>query len=224
MTQPTQPTHHHPSRTRRIEGSREEPPQDGGPDAAVAHGLEPRLSEPLPQVPRERAPERAGGAQRAGERRRRRRRPGDLEPAMGLEPLESRSRLVRPRLRPRRKHASRIARHDVARRVHQTGPEIGQRFVVRRAVGAIDGIDVGELDLVLVHQANLRIIEGVQKQLGLPAEKVPHNIERYGNTTAATLPLLYHECRQNGLAAPGRLIAFTALGSGLHWGAALYRA
>lgn len=92
-----------------------------------------------------------------------------------------------------------------------------------RAVCADEGVAVEELDLVLVHQANLRIIEGVQKQLGLPAEKVPHNIERYGNTTAATLALLFHECREKGLAAPGRLIAFTALGSGLHWGAALYR-
>ncbi|WP_243295010.1 3-oxoacyl-ACP synthase III family protein [Geothrix mesophila] len=86
------------------------------------------------------------------------------------------------------------------------------------------GVTVADLDLVLVHQANLRIIEGVQKALGLPPEKVPHNIERYGNTTAATLPILFHECRQQGLLRPGGLVAFTALGSGLHWGAALYRA
>jgi 3-oxoacyl-[acyl-carrier-protein] synthase-3 len=85
------------------------------------------------------------------------------------------------------------------------------------------GIAVSDLDLVLVHQANLRIIEGVQKALGLPEEKVPHNIEKYGNTTAGTLPLLYHECVQDGRIKPGMLIAFTALGSGLHWGAALYR-
>jgi 3-oxoacyl-[acyl-carrier-protein] synthase-3 len=93
-----------------------------------------------------------------------------------------------------------------------------------REVCARAGVAVEDLDLVLVHQANLRIIEGVQKALGLPAEKVPHNIERYGNTTAATLPLLFHECRQQGLVRPGGLVAFTALGSGLHWGAALYRA
>lgn len=93
-----------------------------------------------------------------------------------------------------------------------------------REVCAAAGVAVESLDLVLVHQANLRIIEGVQKALGLPAEKVPHNIERYGNTTAATLPILYHECLENGLVKPGMLIAFTALGSGMHWGAALYRA
>lgn len=85
------------------------------------------------------------------------------------------------------------------------------------------GLRVEDLDLVLVHQANLRIIEGVQKALGLPPEKVPHNIEKYGNTTAGTLPLLYHECVQDGRIKPGMLIAFTALGSGLHWGAALYQ-
>jgi 3-oxoacyl-[acyl-carrier-protein] synthase-3 len=94
---------------------------------------------------------------------------------------------------------------------------------VVREVCAAAGMTVEALDLVLVHQANLRIIEGVQKALGLPPEKVPHNIERYGNTTAATLPILFHECRQEGLLRPGMTVVFTALGSGLHWGAALYR-
>ncbi|HEY6218500.1 MAG TPA: beta-ketoacyl-ACP synthase III [Gemmatimonadaceae bacterium] len=86
------------------------------------------------------------------------------------------------------------------------------------------GVSVADIDLLLVHQANLRIIEAVAKALELPAEKVPHNIERYGNTTAGTLPILYHECFTIGRIHPGMLICFTALGSGLHWGAALYRA
>ena len=85
------------------------------------------------------------------------------------------------------------------------------------------GVAVADLDLLLIHQANLRIVEAVGKQLGLPPEKVPHNIERYGNTTAGTLPILYHECVSDGRIQPGMLICFTALGSGLHWGAALYR-
>lgn len=92
-----------------------------------------------------------------------------------------------------------------------------------REVCEASGITVESLDLVLVHQANLRIIEGVQKALGLPPEKVPHNVERFGNTTAATLPILLHECRTDGLIRPGMNVVFTALGSGLHWGAALYR-
>jgi 3-oxoacyl-[acyl-carrier-protein] synthase-3 len=92
-----------------------------------------------------------------------------------------------------------------------------------RAVCESQGIAVKDLDLLLIHQANLRIVEGVAKQLGLPPEKVPHNIERYGNTTAGTLPILFHECVTDGRIKPGMLICFTALGSGLHWGAALYR-
>jgi 3-oxoacyl-[acyl-carrier-protein] synthase III len=85
------------------------------------------------------------------------------------------------------------------------------------------GVAVKDIDLLLVHQANLRIIEAVAKNLELPPEKVPHNIERYGNTTAGTLPILYHECVISRVIEPGMLICFTALGSGLHWGAALYQ-
>lgn len=112
---------------------------------------------------------------------------------------------------------------------HMEGREVFRQAVslmpqAVREVCSDAGIEVGDLDLVLVHQANLRIIEGVGKALGLPPEKVPHNIERYGNTTAATLPILYHECVQQGRIEPGTLVCFTALGSGLHWGAALYRA
>lgn len=93
-----------------------------------------------------------------------------------------------------------------------------------RAVCAAAGMKLDDIDVLLIHQANLRIIEGVAKQLGLPQEKVPHNIERYGNTTAGTLPILFHECVEEGRIRPGMVVCFTALGSGLHWGAALYRA
>ena len=92
-----------------------------------------------------------------------------------------------------------------------------------RAVCDAANVNVNDIDVLLIHQANLRIIEGVAKQLALPPEKVPHNIERYGNTTAGTLPILFHECVSDGRIKPGMLICFTALGSGLHWGAALYR-
>jgi 3-oxoacyl-[acyl-carrier-protein] synthase-3 len=93
-----------------------------------------------------------------------------------------------------------------------------------REVCAEAGVQVEDIDLLLIHQANLRIMEGVAKQLGIPMDKVPHNIERYGNTTAGTLPILFHECLTSGRIQPGMLICFTALGAGLHWGAALYRA
>jgi 3-oxoacyl-[acyl-carrier-protein] synthase-3 len=93
-----------------------------------------------------------------------------------------------------------------------------------RTVCEMAGVAVADIDLLLVHQANLRIIEAVANQLGLPKEKVPHNIDRYGNTTAGTLPILFHEMREAGRVPEGSLICFTALGAGLHWGAALYRA
>ena len=93
-----------------------------------------------------------------------------------------------------------------------------------RAVCESAGVSVDDIDVLLIHQANLRIVEGVAKQLGMPMDKVPHNIERYGNTTAGTLPILFHECVQDGIIRHGMLVCFTALGSGLHWGAALYRA
>jgi 3-oxoacyl-[acyl-carrier-protein] synthase-3 len=93
-----------------------------------------------------------------------------------------------------------------------------------RTVCASSGVTPADIDLLLIHQANLRIIEAVAKQLGIPPEKVPHNIERYANTTAGTLPILFHECRESGRIQPGMLVCFTALGAGLHWGAALYRA
>jgi 3-oxoacyl-[acyl-carrier-protein] synthase III len=92
-----------------------------------------------------------------------------------------------------------------------------------RAVCESAGVRVEDIDVLLIHQANLRIVEAIAKQLSMPPEKVPHNIERYGNTTAGTLPILFHECVENGTIKPGMLICFTALGSGLHWGAGLYR-
>ena len=93
-----------------------------------------------------------------------------------------------------------------------------------RAVCETAGITLDDIDILLIHQANLRIVEAVTKQLGLSPDKVPHNIEKYGNTTAGTLPILFHECILDGRIRPGMLVCFTALGSGLHWGAALYRA
>jgi len=85
------------------------------------------------------------------------------------------------------------------------------------------GLGIPDLSLLLMHQANLRINESVQKTLGLPDEKVFNNIQKYGNTTAATLPLVFHEAKQAGRVKSGDLVCFTALGAGLHWGAGLVR-
>lgn len=85
------------------------------------------------------------------------------------------------------------------------------------------GYGLEDLDLLVMHQANLRINEAAQKSLGLPDDKVHNNIQRYGNTTSATLPLAFHEARQEGKAQEGTLVAFTVLGAGLHWGSVLMR-
>lgn len=83
------------------------------------------------------------------------------------------------------------------------------------------GID--DLDLLVMHQANLRINDAAQKSLGLPDEKVHNNIQKYGNTTSATLPLAFYEAEAAGKAPEGALVAFTALGAGLHYGSILMR-
>ncbi len=85
------------------------------------------------------------------------------------------------------------------------------------------GYSTADLDLLIMHQANLRINEKAQQILGLPDNKVYNNIQKYGNTTSGTLPIAFHEARQKGMAPPGSLVAFAALGAGLHWGAVLMR-
>jgi 3-oxoacyl-[acyl-carrier-protein] synthase-3 len=83
-----------------------------------------------------------------------------------------------------------------------------------------NNIEPSDLDLVVCHQANMRINEYVRDQLGLPPEKVPNNIQKYGNTTAATIPLLLSELNQQGRLKPGMKIAMVAFGSGFTWGSA----
>jgi len=86
-----------------------------------------------------------------------------------------------------------------------------------------EGYELDDLDIVVAHQANERILDGVRRKLGVDQTVVPSNIASYGNTTAATLPILYHELRQEGRISSGDLVAFVAFGAGAHWGAALHR-
>jgi 3-oxoacyl-[acyl-carrier-protein] synthase-3 len=80
-----------------------------------------------------------------------------------------------------------------------------------------------DLDWLLLHQANQRILNAVAERLGLPEEKVLSNLAHYGNTSAATIPVMLHEAVQAGLVKPGHLIASSGFGAGLSWGAALWR-
>lgn len=103
------------------------------------------------------------------------------------------------------------------RRAVRLMPEAAQ------AVLAKSGLTLDDVDLVVAHQANDRILEGVRKQFGMGPEQVPSNIGGYGNTTAATLPILYHELRHAGRVGPGSVVCFASFGAGAHYGAVLYR-
>lgn len=80
-----------------------------------------------------------------------------------------------------------------------------------------------DIDLFIPHQANARIIEFAAKQAGLPAEKVFVNVNKYGNTSAASVPIAITEAFEEGRLKEGDLLALVAFGSGLTWGSCLFR-
>jgi 3-oxoacyl-[acyl-carrier-protein] synthase-3 len=79
-------------------------------------------------------------------------------------------------------------------------------------------LSTNDIDLFLFHQANMRINQYVADQLGIPQEKLVHNIHKYGNTTAATLPLLMAEAQRDGKLKRGMRVALVAFGAGFTWG------
>ena len=95
---------------------------------------------------------------------------------------------------------------------------------VSREVLERNNVKLEDIAMVLMHQANKRINERVQKILGIPEEKVIHNIHKYGNTTAATIPLLWDESVRTGRIRPGDLVLMVAFGAGMNWGALLLQA
>ncbi|MBA3658956.1 MAG: ketoacyl-ACP synthase III [Gemmatimonadales bacterium] len=108
------------------------------------------------------------------------------------------------------------------------GKEVFRHAVARmpesvRAVLTKIGCTLDELSLLVPHQANLRISEMMQRELGLDDERVYNNIDRYGNTTAATIPIALDECVRGGRVRSGDLIVVTAFGSGFLWGSAAIR-
>ena len=86
-----------------------------------------------------------------------------------------------------------------------------------------NGLGTDDVDLVIAHQANLRINEMVARRLGLSEDQVYNNIQRYGNTTAATIPIAMHEAVEKGLLERGDLLILTAFGSGFTWASAAIR-
>lgn len=85
------------------------------------------------------------------------------------------------------------------------------------------GFSVNDINLLIPHQANIRISQFVQKTLGLSDNQVFNNIQKYGNTTAATIPMAMSEAWEQGKIKENDLICLTAFGSGFTWGAALFR-
>ena len=114
-----------------------------------------------------------------------------------------------------------------------TAPRMNGREVFKHAVTRFPevigevleaaGMTSADLDLVIPHQANERITEAVRKRLGLPAERVFSNIAKYGNTTAASIPIALSEAVGAGQVERGSVVCLAAFGSGFTWGASLLR-
>ena len=85
------------------------------------------------------------------------------------------------------------------------------------------GMTKDDIDLFIPHQANFRINEGFRKAMDLPEEKVFHNVQYYGNTTAASIPIALDEALSQGRVGSNSTIMFLGLGAGLTWGAVIYR-
>ncbi len=86
-----------------------------------------------------------------------------------------------------------------------------------------NGMTAADIDLVVAHQANLRIVEGVAQRVGLPMDKFYLNIEKYGNTSSASIPVALDEAVRDGSIRPGMTLLFCALGAGFSWGSAVAR-
>ncbi|MFH7525906.1 ketoacyl-ACP synthase III [Aeromonas sp. A5] len=108
------------------------------------------------------------------------------------------------------------------------GPEIFKRAVrgMGEATGTVleqAGIAPEQIDLIVPHQANIRIIETLAKRMNAPMEKVMVNIENYGNTSAATVPIALCEALEQGRVKPNSYLLTAAFGAGLTWGAAIIK-
>jgi len=114
------------------------------------------------------------------------------------------------------------------KKVVMKGREVFREAVTRmesaaKEVLAQANVVVDDVKLVIPHQANLRIINAVQKALAIPDDKIHVNVQDYGNTGSASVPLALWEARNQGRIDPGDLVLLTAFGAGFHWAAALLR-
>jgi 3-oxoacyl-[acyl-carrier-protein] synthase-3 len=112
--------------------------------------------------------------------------------------------------------------------IHMNGQEV-YKFAVREVPAVLSqlladaGIPADQIDWLLLHQANQRILDAVADRLAVPPARVLSNLSSYGNTSAATIPLMLDEAVRDGRIRPGQLIASSGFGAGLSWGGALLR-
>lgn len=115
------------------------------------------------------------------------------------------------------------ATHD-QRKIRMQGQEtfrlaVQQMSEVTVAAAERAGLRLDEIDLFVYHQANARILRAVGERLGLPSERVVQSIDRYGNTSSATIPIALCDARDRGLLKPGAKVLVGAFGAGFTWGA-----
>ena len=132
---------------------------------------------------------------------------------------------------PSTKSSNRLSKESIDRGDHylsMNGREVF-RHAVRRFPEAINealdsnGFTADDIDLLVPHQANLRISDMIQKKMGLPDSKVFNNIEKYGNTTAASIPICLSEARKQGRIDNNDLVVCAAFGAGFLWGSAIIK-
>jgi len=119
----------------------------------------------------------------------------------------------------------------VANRLHylqMEGPEVFKfavRAMVESSVDAVSraGLAMADIDVVIPHQANLRIMDAAAKRLHLPSERFVRNVDRYGNTSAASIPLALDEALAAGRIHPGDCVMLSSFGAGLSWGTMVIR-
>jgi 3-oxoacyl-[acyl-carrier-protein] synthase III len=132
---------------------------------------------------------------------------------------------------PASARSPRISAEAMAERKHypvMNGKKVFKHAVTRMPAAIMEGmvannVTLADIDMVIPHQANLRINQMVQKMIGLPDEKTHNNIQKYGNTTAASIPICMHEAIELGKLKPGHLVCLVAFGAGLTWGSVFLR-
>src|SRR5262249_31827330 len=117
----------------------------------------------------------------------------------------------------RRMHFAKMKGNEVFKVAVRMFEDCARRILER------NGLKPEDIDVFVPHQANLRIIEAAVKRLGLPLDRVVINVDRYGNTGAASVYVALEEAWAGGKIKPGALVLLAAFGGGFTWGAALVR-